>query len=217
MSTLPPNASVATQLDGGKLSAPSALRNTPVIVELLQNIAPARGRALEIASGTGQHISALATAISQLDWQPTEIAADRITSIDAYAAQAGVQNLRPALLLDAAQAGWAKGHPPYDLVYLGNLLHLISSEAAATVLSEAANALAAQGHFVIYGPFKRSGTLTSEGDTKFDAQLRAADPKIGYKDDQWVKEILTGAGLNVSLVQNMPANNLAFITKREPS
>jgi SAM-dependent methyltransferase len=217
MSALPPNASVASQTEDGKLSAPSALRNTPVIVDLLQEVAPAQGRALEIASGTGQHISALAAAIPQIDWYPTEIAADRITSIDAYAAQAALDNLRPAQLLDAAVQGWATSHTPYDLVYFGNLLHLISEKAAATVLNEAASALAPQGHFVIYGPFKRSGVLSSEGDAKFDAELRAADSKIGYKNDLWIKQILTGAGLDASLVRNMPANNLAFIAKREPS
>lgn len=217
MSALPPNASVASQTEDGKLSAPSALRNAPVIVELLQSIVPAQGRALEIASGTGQHISALAAAIPQIDWYPTEIAADRITSIDAYAAQAALDNLRPAKLLDAATSGWAGSHTPYDLIYFGNLLHLISADAAAIVLNEAASALAPQGHFVIYGPFKRGGALTSEGDAKFDAELRAADPKIGYKNDQWIKHLLTDAGLDASLVRNMPANNLAFIAKREQS
>ncbi|MEH6740332.1 MAG: DUF938 domain-containing protein [Sulfitobacter sp.] len=216
MNKLPPNASVASQTEDGKLCAPSALRNAPVIVELLQQIAPPRGRALEIASGTGQHISALAAAIPQIDWYPTEIAVDRITSIDAYAAQAALDNLRPAQLLDASVQGWAASHIPYDLIYLGNLLHLISAEAAATVLHEAASTLAPQGHFVIYGPFKRDGILSSDGDARFDAELRAANSEIGYKDDQWIKQVLTGAGLDASLVQNMPANNLAFIAKRKP-
>lgn len=217
MTSLPPSASVANHTVDGKLCAPSALRNAPVIVELLQEVVPAKGRALEIASGTGQHVAALATAIPHIDWYPTEIASDRITSIDAYAAQAALDNLRPAQILDAAKQGWATMHLPYDLIYLGNLLHLISLDAATTVLCEAANALTPQGNLVIYGPFKRAGVLTSAGDAKFDAELRAANPAIGYKDDQWMKQILTGAGLHVSLVRNMPANNLAFIANREPS
>lgn len=214
---LPPSASVAMGTGNGKLSAPSALRNTPVIVELLQEHAPAKGRALEIASGTGQHITALASAITHIDWHPSEIASERITSIDAYADQAKLDNLHPAQLLDATMQGWTANHTPYDLIYLGNLLHLISMDAATAVLSQAVKALTNEGTFVIYGPFKRAGILTSTGDVKFDAELRGADPTIGYKDDRWIKQMLTGAGLHATLVRDMPANNLAFIAKREPS
>ncbi|WP_299415946.1 DUF938 domain-containing protein [uncultured Sulfitobacter sp.] len=217
MTSLPPSASVATQTTGGKLCAPSALRNAPVITALLRDVAPPAGRALEIASGTGQHITALAAAIPQISWHPSEIAADRIASIDAYAAEAALDNLHPAQVLDASQSGWSTEHRPYDMIYMGNLLHLISQVAASTLLSEAAKALTPTGTFVVYGPFMRSGQLTSEGDAKFHAELHAADPTIGYKDDQWVKQMLTHAGLAAIVIQDMPANNLAFIAQRELS
>ncbi len=213
MSRLPTNASIANPLEGDKLYAPSADRNAGAIVALLREVAPLSGRALEIASGTGQHILAMARALPDIDWYPTEVAPDRIASIDAYAAEADLPNLHPAQSLDAATAGWATGHSPYDLVYLGNLLHLISQTAAETVLTEAAKALAPKGMLILYGPFRRNGALTSEGDIKFDADLRAANPAIGYKDDTWINEILTSAGLALRL-HDMPANNLAFIASR---
>jgi len=217
MSNLPASASIANPIDGGKLLAPSALRNLAPIVELLRHAAPATGRALEIASGTGQHVIALAQALPDLHWHPSEIAPDRIASINAYAAEAGLDNLHPAQMLDATAQGWAAQHSAYDLIYLGNLLHLIPAPSAKAILHEAAKALTPAGRFVIYGPFKRAGVLTSEGDTKFDADLRGADPAIGYKDDTWVKEVLTDAGLGAIVTQQMPANNLAFIAQREPS
>lgn len=214
MSKLPPNASVAAPIEGAKLSAPSALRNLPAILELMQSHAPATGRALEIASGTGQHVTALARAVPDIDWYPTELADERIASIDGYAADAQLTNLHPAQHLDAANIGWSATHVPYNLVYLGNLLHLISVEAAHAVLTEAARALAPRGTAIFYGPFRRNGALTSDGDSTFDAQLRAADPAIGYKDDAWVEQVLTGCGLRVTVVP-MPANNLAFVAKQD--
>ncbi|KEJ88982.1 DUF938 domain-containing protein [Sulfitobacter donghicola] len=217
MSKLPASASVAADTGDGKLVAPSALRNVTAIVDLLQKVAPETGRALEIASGTGQHALAFATAFPTLDWHPTEAAPDRLTSINIYVEEANLSNLHPATALDASINGWGQDQPPADLIYLGNLLHLISAKDAQTVLCEAAQALAPQGRFVIYGPFKRNGLLTSEGDVRFDADLRGSDPDIGYKDDQWVKQVLTQNGLQVSLVQEMPANNLAIISKREPT
>lgn len=214
MSKLPTTASVANALEGVKLCAPSAARNTAVIVELLAGLAPSRGRALEIASGTGQHIVTLAAALPALDWQPTDIDASRRASIDAYAAEARLPNLRAARHLDAARPGWGAEEDPFDLIHLANLLHLIPQPAAQTVLKEAAAALRPSGQLVVYGPFTRAGTLTSDGDRRFDAQLRAADLDIGYKDDTWVEAVLNAAGLTVIQTRDMPANNLAFIAAR---
>ncbi|MCX7567351.1 DUF938 domain-containing protein [Sulfitobacter sp. F26169L] len=217
MTRLPPSASIAHKGDGPKLCAPSAIRNTPAIVACLDSVAPQSGRALEIASGTGQHITALAAAIPGLHWHPSEIAQDRIDSINAYAQDASLDNLHPARLLDATTPDWAATHTPYDLIYLGNLLHLITDEAASAVLIETAKAITPAGVFVIYGPFRRAGQLISDADAVFDSELRAADPDIGYKDDGWVIQMLTQAGLGDTVTSDMPANNLAFIARPEIS
>ena len=70
------------------------------------------------------------------------------------------------------------------------------------------------GTLVIYGPFKRDGQLTSDGDQRFDAELRGADPQIGYKDDTQVAEALARAGLSLAEMVDMPANNLALVATR---
>ena len=113
---------------------------------MLRAAAPDTGRALEIASGTGQHIAALAAACPRLHWHPTEVAPERITSINAYAAEAALPNLQAAQTLDATETGWAEGGDPYDLVYLGNLLHLIPDDAASTLIAESAKALTKKGN-----------------------------------------------------------------------
>ena len=213
---LPPSASIATPAEGDKLFAPSAERNVTVIIDLLTEVAPPQGRALEIASGTGQHITALAAALPNIDWHPSEVAPDRLASINAYAASVHLPNLHPTTLLDATKQGWSAHHAPFDLIHLGNLLHLISSPAARTPLTEAALALSPTGTLTLYGPFMRNGALTSQGDAQFHAELTAADPSIGYKDDTWVNEVLTSTGLTLT-VREMPANNLAFIAKRTPT
>lgn len=216
MTRLPLSASIATAVGAGKLHAPSATRNLSVITALLRDVAPSQGRALEIASGTGQHINALAKALPQIDWFPTEIAPDRIVSIDAYGAAEPLDNLHPARMLDATKKGWSATQPHFNFIHLGNLLHLITQPAAHTLLREVSLALTPAGTFTLYGPFLRSGVHTSDGDAQFDAELRAADPDIGYKDDAWVTDVLTSAGLTLRIV-DMPANNLAFIAKRTAS
>ena len=205
----PQGASFVEADDGAKLFAPSAARNIAPIASELAQIAPHRGKALEIASGTGQHIIAHAKAHPDILWQPTEIDKDRIASIDAYVTQAALSNLAPAIELDATASGWG-ATARYDLMLLSNLLHLISAQEAQTILSEAAQALSPNGRFMIYGPFIRGGVLTSEGDANFHASLRTQDPEIGYKDDGWLEATAQDAGLTLYRKTEMPANNLAF-------
>ncbi|MDW3224942.1 MAG: DUF938 domain-containing protein [Paracoccaceae bacterium] len=207
---LPPSASVASNLGGAKLHAPSAARNTDALCNFLLKNAPQVGQALEIASGTGQHVMSFATALPDLIWQPTDIDGARLASIDAYAAHAGLANLKPAAMLDATQVGWHREHADKDLIVLVNLLHLISDPAAESVFKEAMLSLASGGKFILYGPFKRDGILTSAGDASFDADLREADPRIGYKNDADVMALLRQAGAASVQITEMPSNNLAF-------
>lgn len=211
---LPVTASVADKAEGAKLSAPAALRNAAVLTDLVREVAPDRGNALELASGTGQHVIAFARALPGLTWQPSEIAADRRASIDAYRLEATCANILPARALDACTSGWSGYVTPQDLILCINLLHLVPESAAQTLVAEASQALAPGGTLMIYGPFKRDGVLTSDGDARFDAQLRAADPAIGYKDDSALLRWLTGTGLEVAEPITMPANNLAFLARK---
>ncbi|MFC4667725.1 DUF938 domain-containing protein [Seohaeicola nanhaiensis] len=209
---LPPTASVAEPAGDGRLFAPAAERNAQAIADLLAEVAPATGRALELASGTGQHVAVFAERFPGLRWQPTEIAPERRASIDAYAG--GLANVAPAVALDACAPGWGAHWGGQDLVVLVNLLHLMSEPEAAVVLGEAAQALAPGGVFVIYGPFKRGGNLTSPGDEAFHASLVESDPAIGYKDDFDTMDLLQGAGLEMAQVVEMPANNLALVARK---
>lgn len=211
---LPASASVATAGEGDKLHAPAAERNAQAITHLLALNAPAAGRALEIASGTGQHVVAFAEACPNLRWQPSELDAARLASIEAYRAEADRDNVAPALRLDACTPGWGKRLAAHDLIVLINLMHLISADACQTLIGEAARNLLPGGTFFIYGPFKRTGHLTSEGDVRFDAHLRAANPQIGYKDTDDIEEWLACAGFKDVTRVEMPANNLAVIARR---
>ncbi|WP_338051996.1 DUF938 domain-containing protein [Roseicyclus persicicus] len=197
-----------------RLSAPSALRNRDAICAELRRLAPPAGRALEIASGTGEHVIRFAAALPGLDWQPTDPDPARRASIAAWAAGAGLPNLRPPLPLDAARPGWADRHGPVDLVVLVNLLHLISRPEADAALAEVARVLAPGGVFVLYGPFLRDGAATSPGDAAFHASLQAQDPAIGYKDVIDTCAHLVACGLRHVETVAMPANNLLLAFDR---
>lgn len=199
--------------EGAIRHAPSAARNLEPIADVLARYLPESGRALELASGTGQHVCGFAARFPVLHWQPSDIDPSALASITARIAQAPRDNLAAPLALDACQPGWAAEIGPFDAICLTNLLHLIAMPEVQTLLAEAALALAPGGRFCLYGPFRRGDELITEGDRAFDASLRAQDPAIGYKDIGEVAAILARHGLREIARQDMPAGNLMLIAE----
>ncbi|GAA6208590.1 DUF938 domain-containing protein [Cognatishimia sp. WU-CL00825] len=191
-----------------QLFAPSAARNTQVIQSFVTQNAPQSGRALELASGTGQHIAALATAMPQMQWHPSDIDPDRLASIDSYASTA---NQHTARQLSATSPAWDTEPQSFDLIYLANLLHLIRQDEVQTLFAQTAKALKPGGIFLIYGPFMRDGQLTSSGDQRFHSSLIAQDANLGYKNDQDILDWAAAAGLAHRATHGLPANNLGFV------
>ncbi len=206
-------SSPATDGDGRRIAA-SAQRNTAPILAVLGRHAPRHGRALELAAGTGQHSVAFAGAFPGLHWQPSDGAADALASIAAWRTSAGLANLAEPVLIDIADLDWGQRHAGQDLVFVANLLHLISEAEALSVLRGIGRALVPGGTAMIYGPFRRGGALTSEGDRAFDASLRRQDADIGYKDEAWVTAAAAQAGLTLRAAEEMPANNLCLVFGR---
>ena len=211
---LPETASVANSTGDERLFAPSADRNSTPIINLIKQIAPKSGEALEIASGTGQHIVKLALSLPSLSWLPSEVEEERIKSISAWIKAENLSNIKPPLYLDATETGWSKSLPQSDFILLVNLLHLISWNETEILISEISKALKTEGIALIYGPFMRNGELTSEGDRNFHVSLTQTDPDIGYKDDLDMQTLFSKSGLSCKKTVEMPANNLAFVLKK---
>jgi hypothetical protein len=212
---LPDMASVANSKGDGRLFAPSAEKNSDPIINLIKRIVPKSGEALEIASGTGQHIVKLAMSLPNLSWTPSEIEGERLKSITAWIEGVNLLNIKPPLYLDATETGWSERLPPSDFILLVNLLHLISWNEAKTLIGELSKALQTNGIALIYGPFMRNAQLTSEGDKSFHNSLVQADPDIGYKNDLDMLELFSNSGLLHLETVEMPANNLAIVLKKD--
>jgi SAM-dependent methyltransferase len=188
--------------------APAAQRNLGPILDVLLPQLPGSGDVLELASGTGQHVAAMAAHRADLTFHPTDPDPTRRASIDAWCA--GLPNVRLAGDLDAVRPGWAVA-ASVEAVVVVNLLHLISEAEMAVLLDEAARALVPAGLLAIYGPFLRGGRATSAGDRAFDANLRRQDPDIGLKDADGLSDVLEVLGFAVA-VREMPANNLMVLS-----
>ena len=198
----------------GRLYSPSAERNCSAIVELILKNIPKYGQALEIASGTGQHVIQLGSQFSNISRQPSDVDKLQIQSIKSWMSENMNQNIKPPCYLDATKVGWSVKHPKQNFILVINLLHLISLNQTKILLSEALKSLAPAGFLMIYGPFMRNGKLTSEGDINFHKNIRERDINLGYKNDIGLLKLFLKLGFVIAKTVEMPANNLAFIVKK---
>ena len=211
---LPKIVSIVKYHNDGRLTAPAAARNAKPIIQLVRKTVTKPGNALEIASGTGQHIVKLASALPFLNWQPSDVDKARLKSILCWSNDNNLNNLKPPCLLDATMEDWSEEHRDQDLILLINLLHLISIKETKVLVKEISKALARKGLSIIYGPFMRSGKLISKSDVEFHHSLINTDPNLGYKNDADMLNLFSEVGLVHLNTEQMPANNLAFVLQK---
>lgn len=195
--------------------SPAADRNKQPILDVLRTVLPARGVALEIASGTGQHAAWFAAALPDWTWQPTDADAGMLPAIAAWTAQEGLPNVRPPLLLDVMSPQWPSEGPPFaqrfDAVYCANMLHISPWATCAALMQGCARHLAPGGVLVTYGPYLEDDVATAAGNAAFDASLRERNPAWGLRRLEDVAEEARRAGLALRQRHAMPANNLLLV------
>ena len=207
MQTLDP----ARPTPSGALASPATARNTGPILEVLKAHMPARGRVLEIASGAGQHAVAFAAALPGLDWTPSDPSPEARASIAAWAGEAALPNLRPALALDVLDAAtWPEG--PVEAVVCINMVHISPWAATEGLMKLAGSRLARPGGLlVLYGPYREAEVQTAPSNEAFDASLKSRDPAWGLRDRDAVSTAARTHGLALTLRVAMPANNLTLL------
>ena len=209
--------------EDGRRDAPAFHRNNGVITsQLLDLFKGRRGNVLEVGGGTGQHALAFARAMPDMVWWPSDGNANHLISIDAWRRHSGLGNLRPAALLDVTQNSWAPDPPglPLDAGLAGvvaiNVVHIAPWQAAVGIFRGAGRHLAAGGHLLLYGPFKREGAHTAPSNAAFDADLRARDPAWGVRDTADLAACARDHGLALARALPVPANNMILVFDKSP-
>jgi SAM-dependent methyltransferase len=193
--------------------APSAARNRDPIWAVLGPQLPPRGLVLEIASGSGEHTVHFAgLAAPSVTFQPSDPDASARASIDAWATESGLINIRPALPLDAASDAWPIDHA--DAVVCINMIHISPWTSAIGLVRGAARVLPPGGLLFLYGPYRRDGRHTAPSNEAFDRDLRRRNPAWGVRDLEAVAGLATAAGFAAPSFTSMPANNLSVLFRR---
>ena len=192
--------------------SPAAERNKQSILERLQQVLPARGTALEIASGTGQHVAWFAQQMPQWTWQPTDADAPALNSIDAHITQGRLANVQAPLLLDVLSPVWLPSDTPaFDAIYCANMLHIAPWATCTALMQGAARHLVSGGRLITYGPYLEDEVVTAPGNLGFDQELRAQNPNWGLRRREDVEQEAALTGLKLAQRFAMPANNLLLV------
>jgi SAM-dependent methyltransferase len=165
--------------------SPSADRNKQPILDALLQFLPAQGTALEIASGTGQHLAWFARRLPGWTWQPTEAQVSALAGIQARTVQAGLANVLAPVQLDVCADPWLPNRPgtnaapTFNLIFCANMLHIAPWSACAALMRGSARHLAAGGVLVTYGPYLEADACASATPDGASAGARTCSAKPG--------------------------------------
>ncbi len=189
------------------------------MLKVLSGCLPETACVLEIASGSGEHGLFFTQHLPGLTWQPSDIDARALESIEAWRQISGGGNLRGPIRLDVNQAGWWLSPdlgPPhaFDALVNINMIH-ISPWSACERLIEGAGALLGRGGLLFfYGPFAREGVM-AQSNQAFDVSLKSRNHSWGVRDLEDVEGLAAAQGFMLESVTPMPANNLSVCLRKE--
>lgn len=195
-----------------KRESPAAQRNRAPIADVLREELPDSGMVLEIASGTGEHAVHFAREFPQLDWQPSDPDPQARASIAAYVEDAGLANLNPPILIDAASIDWPVARA--DAILCVNMVHISPWEATIGLFAGAERLLPTGAPLVLYGPYLEADVETAESNIAFDRSLKDRDPAWGLRDLAQVDALARANGFARTRRVAMPANNLVLVYRR---
>jgi Protein of unknown function (DUF938) len=192
-----------------RLYAPATERNREVILSVLKSALPTKGKVLEIASGTGEHITFWAPHFPALTWQPSDPDPMHLASIEGWMEQLPSANILPPMQIDVTNDAW--GIDAVEMILCINMIHIAPWEACLGLFRGARSVLSKGGLLYLYGPFKQQGKHTATSNEAFDFSLRAQAPSWGVRDLEKVIDVAQKHDLHLQQVIPMPANNLSVV------
>ncbi|XP_022608329.1 methyltransferase-like 26 B [Seriola dumerili] len=192
------------------LLSPQAERNWQDLCSVLEDVLEDQSHrqlfALELGSGTGQHVIRFAQKMPFVTWQPSDIKEESRDSIKAYIAATHAKTILQPVHLDASET-WEKwaGLPrnSCDVIIAINLLQYSSFKTAQGVFNGAGQMLRQNGLLITYGVYAINGTITPSCNEQLDAELRNLNPEWGLPDMDVLRQLAYGNGMRMERIVEM--------------
>ncbi|KAJ4932103.1 hypothetical protein JOQ06_010533 [Pogonophryne albipinna] len=192
------------------LLSPLAERNWEdlclVLEEVLDDQSHRQLFALELGSGTGQHVIRFAPKMPFVTWQPSDINEESRDSIKAYIAATHAKNVLQPVHLDASEP-WEKwaglSNNSCDVVVAINLLQYSSFKTAQGVFNGAGKILRQNGLFITYGVYAINGIITPSCNEHLDAEIRQKNPEWGLPDIDVLRQLAYGNEMRMERIIEM--------------
>uniref|UniRef100_A0A3B4UMN4 Zgc:103625 n=1 Tax=Seriola dumerili TaxID=41447 RepID=A0A3B4UMN4_SERDU len=189
------------------LLSPQAERNWQDLCSVLEDVLEDQSHrqlfALELGSGTGQHVIRFAQKMPFVTWQPSDIKEESRDSIKAYIAATHAKTILQPVHLDASET-WEKwaGLPrnSCDVIIAINLLQYSSFKTAQGVFNGAGQMLRQNGLLITYGVYAINGTITPSCNEQLDAELRNLNPEWGLPDMDVLRQLAYGNGMRMERI-----------------
>ncbi|XP_053195209.1 methyltransferase-like 26 B isoform X1 [Scomber japonicus] len=186
------------------LLSPQAERNWEDLCTVLEDVLDDQSHrqlfALELGSGTGQHVIRFAQKLPFVTWQPSDIKEESRESIKAYIAAINAKTVLQPVHLDAREP-WEKWagipHNSCDLIIAINLLQYSSFKTAEGVFSGAGQILRSNALLITYGVYAINGTIIPSCNELLDAELRNLNPDWGLPDIDVLRQLAYGNGMRL--------------------
>ena len=191
-----------------RLYFPATQRNRQPIWELLKPQLRVDGTYLEVASGSGEHISHFASQPEgrRVHWIPSDPSPEHRNSIADWCQD--LENVANPLDIDCRQHPWKV--PTLDGILAINLVHISPWSATLGLLTAARHSLRPDGWLYLYGAYFCDDLPTAPSNLAFDRSLREQNPDWGVRHLDEVTQAALDAGLVLIERVPMPANNLSL-------
>ncbi|XP_026801887.2 methyltransferase-like 26 B [Pangasianodon hypophthalmus] len=203
------------------LVSPAAERSQDALLSVLQDVLEDQAErelfALELGSGTGQHVVHFAQELNFITWQPSDITEDSRNSIRAYINATRVKSVLEPVFLDAREP-WEKwaGLPQTscDIIMAINLLQYSGFSTAQGVFKGSGQILKQNGILMTYGPYAINGTIIPSCNEELDQKLREMNPEWGLPDIDVLRQLAFGNGLRLERMIEMQESNKCLIFRK---
>uniref|UniRef100_A0A8C6TTB9 Zgc:103625 n=1 Tax=Neogobius melanostomus TaxID=47308 RepID=A0A8C6TTB9_9GOBI len=201
------------------LVSPQAERNWQSLASVLEDVLEEQSHrqlfALELGSGTGQHVIRFAQKMPFVTWQPSDIKEESRESIKAYISATDAKTVLQPVYLDASEPWekWAElSLNSCDVIVAINLLQYSSFKTG--VFTGASQVLKQNGLLITYGVYAINGTITPSCNEHLDEEIRKLNPEWGLPDIDVLRQIAYGNGLRMERIVEMEEFHKCLIFRK---